>query len=390
MELPAAFRKCVASLIAVSAGFAVCVALCTSTVVQRQIFYLHKAPIWWRQKLDKPETFGFLHNQVLPLRIPTSDGKKLYAWLVTPLALYARNEKELAQSSQGDQQHWDTALRLLNDPESRLVIYFHGNAGTVGQTRRTDAYRMITSGASERVHVLAFDYRGFGLSSGHPTEAGLIEDALSVIKWATTVGKVPTNRIVLLAQSLGTAVATAAAEAIVQENPGTEFAGVILCAAFPDAPSVIMSYKVGGYFPLLAPLKAVAPVKRWFASKICDKWNTQQRLGSLVNASNRLRLTFFAAESDEVIPYENTENLFYATVCDISGTKNTRSRIDKSCQQLDLGEGGSVQEWIQDGKHVRKVVVRYGGMYTRTITHYFLYLGDFCNFSLEKQATMGS
>ena len=34
---------------------------------------------------------------------------------------------------------------------------------------------MIPSGASDRIHVLAFDYRCFGNSMGSPTEEGLID-----------------------------------------------------------------------------------------------------------------------------------------------------------------------------------------------------------------------
>ena len=84
------------------------------------------------------------------------------------------------------------AFKLLTtDPNYRLIIYFHGNAGTVGQTRRTEAYRMISSGASEMIHVLAFDYRGFGNSTGSPTEEGLIVDAVSVILWAMDVAHIP-------------------------------------------------------------------------------------------------------------------------------------------------------------------------------------------------------
>jgi pimeloyl-ACP methyl ester carboxylesterase len=361
MEITTIFKKFVASLLTLSFGFVISVAVCTSTAVQRQLFYLHKAPIWWRQKLDKPESFGFLHNQILSFRISTSDSKRLCAWLVTPLALYARHERELVRCSQDGEQHRDIAVGLLSDPESRLVIYFHGNAGSVGQTRRTDAYRMVASGDSKRTFVLAFDYRGFGRSSGYPTEAGLIDDAESVIRWATTVGKVPTKRIVLLAQSLGTAVATAAVDALVHDDPGTEFSGLILCAAFPDAASVMMSYRIGGYLPLLSPLAAFRPARTWFASRIRDNWDTKSRLGRIVNASKHLRLTFLAAECDEVIPYGNTEDLFRVTVQRAIGSQTLPNQVDNHCEHFDLGEGGSVQRWTQDGKSVKKVLVRYGG-----------------------------
>lgn len=362
MDFENVFRKCVATLIGLSTGFIACIALCTSRRFQRHIFYLHKAPIWWGQKLDKPESFGFLHNQVLPFRIPTSDGQSLYAWLVSPLALYARNEAAFLDR-EGTNGEEDIAIRLLREPDSRLVIYFHGNAGSVGQERRTDAYRMISSGFSQRIHVLAFDYRGFARSTGSPSEAGLIDDALSVIKWATNVAKVSTDRIVILAQSLGTAVSTGAVDVILQKDPNTRFAGIILCAAFPDAPTALLSYRLFGFFPLLAPVKTIKPVRKWFVARFRDRWDTKQRIGRIASASGSLRLTFFSAENDEVIHVKNTPALFYYAVQKALGSRSSIDTISDMCQTIELEEGGMVQEWHNEQKVIKKVLVRYGGMY---------------------------
>lgn len=85
-------KKVFWSLIAAGGIWMGCILLSTKAWVQRQVFYAHNVPIWWGQQLDKPETFGFLKNQVSPFRIPTKDGQRLYAWLVTPLRVYARNE----------------------------------------------------------------------------------------------------------------------------------------------------------------------------------------------------------------------------------------------------------------------------------------------------------
>lgn len=361
MELFQVLQKCVVALLVAIVGWLACVALCASVTIQRHVFYLHRLPIWWSQKLGIPESFGFLHNQVLPLRLSTSDGEKLYAWLVTPLALYARNEQAFLSQTSRHQDNSDIAMRLLRNPESKLVIYFHGNAGTVGQTRRTDAYRMVTSGVSERAHVLAFDYRGFGYSSGTPTETALIDDALSVIKWATTVGGVPTDRIVILAQSLGTGVASGAVHALIQEAPDTRFAGLCMCAAFTDAPSVLYSYRVAGFVPLLYPLKLIPSFQSWFSDRILDKWPTRQRLESIVKDSHRVRLTLIAATCDEVVPWYNTDNLFYAVIDRVTESGSNREVVDEISDITDLSEGGSVQQWKDGERCIRKVIVRYGG-----------------------------
>lgn len=67
--------KAFSAIIFVSGAWLGCVLACTRVWLQRQyavhrraitcanpfrIFYAHRVPIWWGQKLNKPETFGFL------------------------------------------------------------------------------------------------------------------------------------------------------------------------------------------------------------------------------------------------------------------------------------------------------------------------------------------
>lgn len=326
------------------------VALSISTTVQRHLFYAHKAPIWWRQKLLVPESFGFCRHQVVPLRIPTPGGASLFAWLVAPLGLYAAREDDFLKNP-------DAGLKILAAGDSKLVIYFHGVAGTVGQTRRTDAYRMAGGTGS---WVLAFDYRGFGFSTGSPDETGLIQDALAMIRWARTVGNIPTERIVLLAQSLGTAVVAGALEKLIGQEPDLRFAAVIMCASFMDAPSMFVSYSVFG-LPLLAPLNMSPVIKRSFVQTIKDKWQTEKRLEKLVRDFEKLQLTFVAATSDQVSAWRNTEELFYAAIGSVVRDRIGRTEIDEASDSIDLHEGGSAQTWRGGGKVIRKVVMQYGG-----------------------------
>lgn len=168
---------------------------------------------------------------------------------------------------------------LQDDPEARLLIYFHGNAATLGQQRRTEEYRTYASGACEKIFVLAFDYRGFGKSSGEPSEAGLRCDAEAVVDWALNVAKVAPERIVLLGHSLGTAVASAVALQYAELD--VEFAGIILCAAFTNAGSAFASYSIGGVIPVLAPVKLIPSVQNWFSRKMRDTWHSDIRLAAL-------------------------------------------------------------------------------------------------------------
>jgi fermentation-respiration switch protein FrsA (DUF1100 family) len=54
--------------------------------------------------------------------------------------------------------------------------------------------------------VLVLDYRGYGRSTGEPTEAGLYRDAEAAWRYLTEVRGVPPKQIVLMGRSLGGAV----------------------------------------------------------------------------------------------------------------------------------------------------------------------------------------
>lgn len=97
--------------------------------------------------------------------------------------------------------------------------------------------------------MLAVDYRGFGKSTGVPSEVGLIHDGAATVNWAINVAKVPASRIVIMGHSLGTAVTSGVAEHFASR--GVEFAGVILVAGFSSAPTLLSRYTAAGFIPVL-------------------------------------------------------------------------------------------------------------------------------------------
>jgi fermentation-respiration switch protein FrsA (DUF1100 family) len=85
-----------------------------------------------------------------------------------------------------------------------VVLYFHGNGGSLRM--RVDRFRDLTADGSG---LVALSYRGYGGSSGAPTEAGLAADALAA--YAFTTARYPAEHIVLWGESLGSGVAVALA-----------------------------------------------------------------------------------------------------------------------------------------------------------------------------------
>ena len=149
-----------------------------------------------------PRDFG---ERFDALAIPTADGERLHAW------------------------------RLPAESPRAHVVYFHGNGGNLSVWAPI-LVRLQHRGYS----VLAVDYRGYGLSTGRPSERGLYRDVDAVIEyaWRDRDGRVP---IVYWGRSLGTAMAAHAASVKPPDR-------VILEAGFPDARTLVRSS------PLLALL----------------------------------------------------------------------------------------------------------------------------------------
>jgi pimeloyl-ACP methyl ester carboxylesterase len=139
-------------------------ALVGLAVFQRSLQYHPNAAI------VPPAQAGLAEIETLALH--SDDGETLYAWFKPP-----RDGKP-------------------------LLLYFHGNGGLLAD-RQERFHRFVESGYG----LLAVAYRGFGGSTGEPTEAGLRRDAEAAWREAARRGYTD-RRLVIVGESLGTGVAT--------------------------------------------------------------------------------------------------------------------------------------------------------------------------------------
>ncbi|CAO2653542.1 Nn.00g029530.m01.CDS01 [Neocucurbitaria sp. VM-36] len=338
--------------------------LCCIPWIQKQMLYLHNITFFPGKWLTEPERAGFLKNQVTPFHIATEDGEKLFAWLIAPLGVYARHVDDFIQEQpRSDDIDARLAFKMLkNDPDARLLIYFHGNSGTIAQQRRTEEYRSYASGASEKIFILAFDYRGFGASTGTPSELGLLNDAAAVVEWALNKSRIPPERIVLLGHSLGTAVVAGVAHHY--SKLGVAFAGLILCAAFTNAGSAFSSYSIGGLIPVLAPVKLSATFQRWFCRRMRDTWRTDDRLAQITRTCSRFQLVLVHAEDDQTMPWNQTDELFKCTLeAANENASNNEVEAGKDRRVLDLGEAGRQEVWQNGSRSISMTIAKHGGTY---------------------------
>lgn len=111
-------------------------------------------------------------------------------------------------------------------PQPRAVCLFsHGNAGNLAiRTEQMLAYRDEVA-----CSIFIYDYRGFGKSQGHPSEAGILADAQAANAWLAQRAGVPVNQIVQIGESLGGGVA-------VQMAAATQARGLVLIGTFTSLP----------------------------------------------------------------------------------------------------------------------------------------------------------
>ncbi|KXS93625.1 hypothetical protein AC578_4212 [Pseudocercospora eumusae] len=353
----------------IAASYLGLLALMTTSWFQAHVVYLHAIQMTWFKDLDVPELFGFLHNQVTPFEIKSAGGETLYAWHVLPLGLYRKHEHELLAEPSGliPDITSSLAFRLLrDDPEARLAIHFHGAGGTVASGYRCPNYRALSAGDPNRIHVLTFDYRGFGRSSGTPTERGVIADAISVVEWALNTAGIPASRILIYSQSLGTAVNMAVAEHFSQQEPPSIFKGHILTAPFADVASLVSTYSVAGTIPILGPFARFPALFEILKGFIYDKWSTKDRIASYVNTNEAngkdYRITLIHAEDDYDIPWSHTSQLFWHAVKACSKRDMTFEELSevKSKASQDLGYAGTVMEWKTSCGTIREELLKYG------------------------------
>ena len=163
-------------------------------------------------------------------------------------------------------------------PAGRVILVCHGNAGNI--SHRLDLCRLLLeTGAS----VMVFDYRGYGRSSGRPSEENTCRDAQAAYHWLRQKGFAATN-IVGYGESLGGGVL---AELALREPMG----GVILQSTFTSVPDLGAQM-----FPWL-PVRLLGAVK----------YDTVHKLPRL-----KIPVLILHSRRDTLIPFAHAEKNFAA------------------------------------------------------------------------------
>jgi fermentation-respiration switch protein FrsA (DUF1100 family) len=161
-----------------------------ATVLSGMYFYQRELQYFPSRHDPTPESVGLAG--VNRVELSTPDGETLVLWFAPPAA------------------------------DRPVILFLHGNGGSIAD--RADRFAFYLA----RGYGVAFlSWRGYGGSTGVPSETGFVTDAKTAYDHLRAEGVAP-NRIVLVGESLGTGVAVQLAAA----NP---VGAVVLEAPFSSA-----------------------------------------------------------------------------------------------------------------------------------------------------------
>lgn len=244
-------------------------------------------------------------NHTLNFYLSPEEGISLGVWHTVPDSQW--------EKAQGAGPEWYS--ETLGDG-SPVIIYLHGNVGSRAINHRVELVKILSAAG---YHVLSLDYRGYGDSSGEPSEVGLTSDALYLYQWVKTRSR--TSQICLWGHSLGTGVATNAAVKIQEQamelarerardlrdvtqadlEPSYAVDGVILEAPYTNMEEEVASHPLSMMYRCLPGFQSVL--------------HHVMRSNNMVFANDEnlktltTRILFLHAEDDNVVPFYMAQKL---------------------------------------------------------------------------------
>lgn len=220
---------------------------------------------------------------------PNFGGRSLEA---TPDQLALEFENVEIETTDGEHLH---AWWIPHRSPRASMLFSHGNAGNI--SHRLDSLKIFHQ---LRLNVLIYDYRGYGRSSGKPSEAGVYRDAEAALEWMIREERVEPEEFVVFGRSMGAAVSARLA----QKRPP---ACLILESAFTSVPD--RAAEIYWWLPI-----------RWL---IHLQMNTRQNVSTIATPTLVIH-----SRDDEIVPFDHGRQVAQAAgddaeLLEISGGHNT-------------------------------------------------------------------
>ena len=208
--------------------------------------------------LPNPALEGVAREDVL---VRTPDGVRLHGWV----------------------------LRPKREPLGTILV-LHGNAENMS-THVNSVLWLASSG----YRVFLFDYRGYGKSEGKATMAGVHADALAAIDALFGMGGVDRDRVAVLGQSLGGAVAV---YAVANSPHKARIKALVIDSAFSGYREIAREK--------VAEISVLKPFRCPLARLVTDRYSPRLWIGRVAPVP----VLVIHGDADRVVPIAHGEKLF--------------------------------------------------------------------------------
>ncbi|XP_069773171.1 lysophosphatidylserine lipase ABHD12-like isoform X3 [Narcine bancroftii] len=257
----------------------------------------------------------YLLNHTINLYLTSEEGITIGVWHTIP-------DKRWQEASGKEQKWYEAAL----GDDNPVIVYLHGNGGNRAEEHRVEMVKMlwpelitfpVKPKSSQEVeetrlaflegemlsangfHILALDYRGWGDSTGEPSEAGITIDSLYLYEWSRARSR--RSHVYLWGHSLGSGVAANTAR-MLHEKVGSPADGIILESPFTTIREEVAHHPFSKYYKYL-------PGFEWFFLDTMTENNIIfHNVENLKSISTPVLILH--AEDDDIIPFELGRKLY--------------------------------------------------------------------------------
>ena len=181
--------------------------------------------------------------------------------------------------------------------DDTIILFSHGNGDWIGNYVNCELMNILSKNGS----IFLYDYRGYGLSTGKPSENGLYTDIYSVWNFLIDTKNINPKNIIVYGFSLGCAVSS----------------NLVSNLAINELPKMLV---------LESPftnLKNIASDKFKPIAKFA--YYDFDNIKHLQKINNKIPVYVFYTKNDEIIPYTHSYELHKKTDCkliEINGNHN--------------------------------------------------------------------
>ncbi|OWR42000.1 protein ABHD13 [Danaus plexippus] len=189
---------------------------------------------------------GILYTAQDLLLFYPNDPPDSRAFVLQPSNYKLPYESVKIKTRDGYKIHMFFIRQLTNSNHKPTMIFFHGNAGNMGQrlSNVSGFYHKLG------INILLVEYRGYGLSEGTPSEQGLYIDAQTAFDYIMQRDDIDRTKIIIFGRSLGGAVAIDLASRIEYKNKVWALIVENTFTSIPDMARIILKWKCLKWLPM--------------------------------------------------------------------------------------------------------------------------------------------